>query len=475
MSISRRFYLDRAKANIVARNLSISTSINSTLNTITFNLSSNLNANTTLKFSLPNTSNSDFAEGNVGSVNLNAFGNATITRTLNKYANYSNSNITTKLEVSSLANTILANSSNFVIAPFTPIGISGGTTTLVGANTVHTFTANSNFTVTSAGDISSHPVRVVAVGGGGAGGPGGFAKDFLTYFYYFSGAGGGAGGIIDSTLLTNNFALTNYNVNVGLGGNANTYTTTVFFGEVYITILNDSVGKGSNTSISFAGNSVTFASINAVGGGVGGANINMSPNTSRNGGSGGGAGMSTEHSAVSQPGEPVTGQGSYGGGAGIITSLPNLLIPSIYGHAGGGGGGFSANGNIGIATTTTPKAPVTAWYRGGNGGTGYNASNVTGTANLFYAGGGGGGLSARSNTGGYSAGTGGSGSGGNGSYNAIGNNAITYGGGGGGAGYVWTTGGDGGSGITGVNRGGNGKEGVLHISYESRFRVLKLA
>lgn len=467
MSISRRFYVDRSKATIVPTSINLSTSINSNLSVITFNLSSNLNANTTLKFSLPDTSNTDFVEGNTGTVLLDSNGNATITRTLNKYLNYSNSNINTKLAVTSLADINLINSANFVIAPFTPIGLTGGTTSIVGANTLHTFTSSDTFTVSSKGDLPTLvPVRFVAIGGGGAGGPGGHGIDSATFQYYYSGAGGGAGGVKETIVLPNAFALTDYDVTIGQGGNANIYSTTSTFNGLVTRINNDIVGRGSNTVIQYSGNAAIFANINAVGGGVGGANSATTGNTYGNGGSGGGAGCFMNFNPISIIGVAVSGQGSNGG------HLANRSSASLLGIAGGGGGGYTSVGsNASTVPGTLPTAVNQATYIGGNGGTGYDASNISGTA-IYLAGGGGGGLSAETTAGIYSPGTGGSGSGGNGSYNNIGQNAVTYGGGGGGGGYQWGTSG---GGVDGIFRGGNGKEGILYISYESRFRVLKLA
>ncbi len=259
------------------------------------------------------------------------------------------------------------------------------TTTTVGADTVHRFTASGTFTpppgVTA--------VRYLVVGGGGGGGG-------ITNVNAGGAGGGGAGGYRAAT----GFAVTpgtSYTITVGAGG------------------AGAACSGGTCTAGSNGGNSV-FSSITATGGGRGGY---VGNNVGTAGGSGGGGRLDTSGTG----GAGTSGQGNNGGNG------------NATGNGGAGGGGASAGG--GNANTNNT---------GGAGGAG-TSNNITGTAVTYAGGGGGGGYGAAGGAGG--AGGGGSapasrGAGGNATANtggggggATGSTATTaHNGGNGGSGVV---------------------------------------
>ncbi len=426
MTVTRRFYVDKTLSTYPARSIAVDRSVDANLGVITFTLTSNLTPGLVLNYSLPNTDSTDFVEGNTGTLTVGAGGGATVTRTLNRYVNYSNTNITSRLSVTSPANTLLVESANFVIAPAVPFSASGGTTTTVNGNVIHTFTANSNLTVSYTGDAGDEIIRSLIVGGGGAGNRATSYNQILFGSYNQwnrgSGGGGGAGGVLEPNIAASSFSVTSYPIVVGAGG---------------LTNINSGIRHGKNSS--------AFG-YTAIGGGSGGGGAD----TNLDGGSGGGS------SANSVFGLGTVGQGQNGGaGTTYAGGTGGIVRTSNYG---GGGGGNSV---VGATVTSTDYVSS-----GGAGGTGYT-SNISGT-NVTYAGGGGGG--------GYYSGSGGTGGGGAGGYftsnsgtTSPGQNGTNgLGGGGGGAGH---------GGVDGTNtyNGGNGGSGVAIIAYRTQYRVLKLA
>lgn len=269
---------------------------------------------------------------------------------------------------------------------------SGGTVTIDGANTVHTFTSNGRFVIGS----SLATVKVLVVAGGGGGG--GF------------GGGGGAGAVI----YRSSYPIStsgSYGVTIGQGGAGAAYGTT---------------GLGGTNG----GNSI-FGTIVAQGGGGGASRVCGSPcyGTAGRWGGNGGGGSPSDNSAI--PGTPGASRnfavGGFSGGFG-----------SNIGWGGGGGGG--AGGGGGSATAATEGV------LGGNGGVGL-AYDMDGDGTSTYYGGGGGGCA--HNTG--IVGSGGNGGGGAGGKNTGTGNGVAgtanTGGGGGGSGAGSYVGGAGGSGI----------------------------
>lgn len=431
MSIGRRFYTDVTISQYPQRSISVASSIDANLGVITFTLNSNLESGVVLNYALPNTATSDFVEGNTGTITVNGSGGATVVRTLNRYVNYSNTNISSRLEITSPAGTALVNSANFVIAPAVPFAATGGNITIVGANVVHTFTANSNLVVTNTGEVANEVVRSLLVAGGGAGNRATSFNEIIFNAYNQwnrqSSGGGGAGGVLQPNVIASTYSVTTYPVTIGSGGRQPT------------------VGEGDSTR--HGANTVAFG-YTAIGGG----GSSSGTQSVMNGGSGGGGSSNTQF------GVGTVGQGNNGGtGAAYNTSVANVATRiSLY--SGGGGGATTAGANIG--------SPGSHTQAGGSGGTGI-VSNITGS-NVTYAGGGGGG--------GYTAGLAGAGGGGNGGYftnqsgaTAPGQNGTNgLGGGGGGAGF---------SGANGSNTydGGSGGSGVVVVAYRSQYRVLKPA
>ena len=244
---------------------------------------------------------------------------------------------------------------------------------------------------------------IVAGGGGGTGGVGNGNGT----------GGGGAGGLITTTTYNGTESAftavtsTSYDVVVGSFGAGGTGSSLNNFIEA---------NRGLN------GNNSKFDSIEAIGGGGGGAIATNYPSGADGGSGGGGAPYSNSG------GSGTTNQGNSGGAG---SSNPG----SVNRYRGGGGGGASQSGANGDTS--------------GNGGDGISytsgQNSITGSASS-YAGGGGGGVYSI----GVAAGTGGLGGGGNGAQNAgNGSSALanTGSGGGGAAGAANYNGGNGGSGV----------------------------
>ncbi|MEK7460307.1 MAG: glycine-rich domain-containing protein [Patescibacteria group bacterium] len=203
----------------------------------------------------------------------------------------------------------------------------GGTITMAGGYSIHTFTSSGTLQITS-GSVDLGYLVVGGGGGGSGGGAGGVAQ----------GGGGGGGGMKTGTLTA-----------VGVG----TYTVTIGNGGT----------AGSGVNGGQGGDSV-FSTITSLGGGGGGRSSGPTGYPGVAGGSGGGGGG---HS-ISSGGAGTPGQGN-GGGNGDGNS------------GGGGGGGGGGAGSVGSAGYGNAHA--------GNGGAGLSSS-FSGSS-LNYAGGGAGG------------------------------------------------------------------------------------
>ena len=235
---------------------------------------------------------------------------------------------------------------------------------------IHVFTSSGTLTVYSGGVVE----YLVVAGGGGGGG-------------YNGAAGGGAGGMLFGT---QTILSSQYGVTIGSGG----------------------TGSPGNGVIATSGNSSSFNSIVASGGGYG-ATQGQSPDSGGSGGSGGGGGGAGGYATLGgSGGTGISGQGNNGGRG---------WYENVKDGGGGGGGRNAAGGNA-------------SSNKGGTGGDGLAWINGN-----TYAGGGGGGSYDGSFTNG---GAGGGGRGGNSVNQGLVGSANTGGGGGGG-----TSGGAGGSGI----------------------------
>ena len=256
---------------------------------------------------------------------------------------------------------------NSIPTAYSAVACTGGTVTTDGLYTVHKFTSIITSSLECSGSITGAEVLIVAGGGGGRSNPGGAGS-----------GGGGAGGLIASTVSISG----TMPVIVGNGGSRD-------------------VGNGGNSS---------FASLTAIGGGMGGY-----ISAGNAGGSGGGSSWNNIG------GVGTNGQGHNGAAA--------------QNYAGGGGGGAEESGGL----TGVPGGYVNEYYPG-KGGAGINSDIVQDGVNVGYAGGGGGGSmygtsSTATHGGGYS----------------VANNNATSGtantGGGGGGGHQGYAGGSGGTGI----------------------------
>jgi len=274
------------------------------------------------------------------------------------------------------------------------VAATGGTITnyQVGATvyTVHTFTGDGTFTVTSS---SGGSVNYLVIGGGGGGGGS-------------TGGGGGAGGFLESTATVTG-GNTAYAVTVGAGGAGGT-------------------GNGNPEGFGTNGDNSAFGSFaTAIGGGGGAPNGDSGSADGKAGGSGGGGSYVDSPSAG---GAATAGQGN-AGGACLDWGGP---------YTPGGGGGAGAVGTDGNRQDS-----------GADGGAGLSSTIADGVTTTWYAGGGGGG-----NFFGNSGGTGGSGIGGHGGQGAFGGSSgwtsgspNTGSGGGGQGGNNSAAAGSGGSGI----------------------------
>ena len=278
---------------------------------------------------------------------------------------------------------------------------SGGTKTTSGSKTIHTFTGNGTFTVTS----NSANVRAFIVGGGGGGGGRG-GND---------GSGGGGGGLVRFvTAIPVSPSPGSYPIVIGGGG----------------------ASRGPGTNGGDGGSSSAFG--NTSPGGGGGGSESPSPRAGRPGGSGGGAGGYSGGGTATGTGDPgaptdtdletdgntpSNGWGNDGG---------TNEYPGGMNYGGGGGGGAQHYGMPGKNPNSVPTQYAMHTYSGNGGnGVGYSISGSPG----HYAGGGGcGGNGHHGNNGpGSYGGRGGGGNGGGGPFGSANSGTSGTGGGGGGA------------------------------------------
>lgn len=280
-----------------------------------------------------------------------------------------------------------------VIHGYTKISVtspsgSESTTNAPGYKT-HTFTSDGTFTVTAPGIV-----EYLIVAGGGSGGAG-------RYDNKTPGAGGGGGGVLNGKCFV---AAGSHAVVVGDGG--------------------ASVSWGNSKS-GINGQNSSFNGKVSIGGG--GGRVNITWDTSSNGGSGGGCGGGGSYidgglfNKSNDPGRGIIPQGNDGG-----RGHPESTNATTNNAAGGGGGagskGYNAhsvvggNGGDGVTSTISGSSVTYAGGGGGSGpsfgyggtGGGGNGINTNGNASSGTGGLGGGGGGQRGNGGGNS-GAGGSG------------------------------------------------------------------
>jgi len=292
----------------------------------------------------------------------------------------------------------------------------GGTVTTSGDFKIHTFTGDSNFVVSNAGNpAGSTKVSYLVVAGGGGGG------GAITT----SAGAGGAGGFREGKVSGDPYSASPLVAPDGLSVSAQTYPVTVGGGGAAGA---GPVGQPNGAPGDDGSNSV-FSTITSTGGGGGAREVSNGENGGSGGGGGGiGSGTPSGGSGNTPPVSPP--QGNNGGTGGANPK-----------QGGGGGGGATAAGGAGSGSA------------GGAGGAGATSSiNGTPTAR---AGGGGGSVFCGGTP---DVGAGGTGGGGAGGYNANGTAGTANTGGGGG--------GSGGTSPPGQKSGGVGGKGIVILRYK---------
>jgi hypothetical protein len=247
----------------------------------------------------------------------------------------------------------------------------GGTITVSGSNTVHTFSADGSFV-----PVLSGTVQVEAWGGGGSGG-------------YSSGSGGGGGGggayaVIPDVAVT---AGTSYAVVVGIGGlrdNTGAPTNSTFATTVVVAAC----GTNSSSATGAAGG--TEAACTGTTKAKGGAGANAETTHDSCGG-GGGAGGADGDGADGVAGAHATGGGAGGagdngsGGTAGIGGGPGNINPAGDGGTnvkGGGGGG--GGGRIGTDSDTGGNGGIPGGGGGGTDQSGAGANGARGQVIITY-------------------------------------------------------------------------------------------
>ncbi|MBI4894657.1 MAG: LamG domain-containing protein [Candidatus Aenigmarchaeota archaeon] len=226
----------------------------------------------------------------------------------------------------------------------------GGNITYAEGYTIHTFTSNGTFNVTSGNGTVEYLVIAGGGGGGGwvggGGGAGGYREGELSVsaqLYNITVGSGGAGGNLDvGGNGTNSIFSTVMATGGGAGGALTTNASTGGSGGGGAELLGGAAGTSGQGNI---GGSSSAADVGGGGGGAGGAGGNNSGTT----GGAGGAGLSSRIN-----GSTVTRAGGGGGGATVAA-----------GTGGSGGGGAGSIGNA-VATAGTANT--------GSGGGGARAS-----------------------------------------------------------------------------------------------------
>ena len=200
--------------------------------------------------------------------------------------------------------------------------VTGGTITVVGDYTIHSFLSGvTSYTTDTQQDVD---ILILAGGGGGGGDNGG---------------GGGAGGMLEETAVTT--VVGTHSMSVGAGGSG---------GAVSVTGL-----RGNDSTVTLDG-VLTFTAVGGGGGGPSAGNLDQ-----KDGGSAGGCGQQ-EHGVT---GSAVAGQGHVGG----------TCNTAFKGGSGGGGAGAPGVNNTGGGPTAggdgrqnNYRTGVNVWYGGGGGG-----------------------------------------------------------------------------------------------------------
>ena len=249
-----------------------------------------------------------------------------------------------------------------------PVVATGGTVTIDGDYTIHSFTATGAGTFTT---DTAQSVDLLVVAGGGAGG-------------YYAGGGGGAGGYIST--IGHSVTAASHSITVGAGGPAissNTYSNGLNsqFGAMTAAVGGGGGGSYSSTSGQVGGSGGGNFTTTAGGAGTAGqgnaGGTGKAVSSQCGGGGGGAGGVGTNSSSNDVDPNNLAGNGGVG--------LSNSITGSAVFYAGGGGGG--RGGSV---------ISLSGQGEGGNGGGGRGTSGasnnaaVAGTANTGGGGGAGG-------------------------------------------------------------------------------------
>jgi hypothetical protein len=278
----------------------------------------------------------------------------------------------------------------------------GGTVSVIGSTTLHTFTSSGNFYAQNTGTA-----EILLVGGGGTGG--------------IDRGGGGAGGGVYPNASQAITGGTTYAIVVGAGG-------------VHPN------GGGTNRSATpdsgWAGGTTTGFGRTAAGGNHGRANDSRTPYGNGTGHEGGHSSNNYAPGSYSGNAGGSGGNDSGGGGAGDGANGGNYESHTHGGH-GGAGTQNNIDGN-------------NYYYGGGGGGSGQHRDDSNDDGGDGGIGGGGGGVGGGGSTGGAGRNAG---------------ESKSLGSGGGGAGGANTGGGGGGAGSAGGAAGGTGGSGIVMVKY----------
>jgi len=290
------------------------------------------------------------------------------------------------------------------------VAATGGTVATSGDFKIHTFTGDSNFVVSNAGNSGgSNAVSYLVVAGGG-GGAGSQANN--------RGGGGGGGGFREGKSPQTPYTSSPSPIVApdGLPVSAQTYPITVGGGGAQGT------GHPSTPqppSIGTNGGNSIFSTITSAGGGGGGGGsppgngtiFPGQPGGNGGGGGGGGTGPGTcargggngNIPSVSpaqgtkggaggiHPGNPGAPDQGGGGGGGVAGPRGNPSGPSAEGGKGAAGGTTEISGSsVAYGGGGGADGPNGSCYPGGSAATGGTAANTDGTANRGPGGGGGG-------------------------------------------------------------------------------------
>lgn len=360
-----------------SRNLVITPALTNNAETISYTATSNMPAGTVLNYLITNLSNTDFTDGTVsGTVTLNSSGGFTLTRNIDRLANYSNTNVVFNLQVINPAsNVVLGQSANAVVKPAAPFVATGGNITTVDTIfTVHTFTntGNSNLTISSLGDFPGNlSIRSLVVSGGSAGAAGSSYRESIfgavTNYSQVGGPGGPSGRATDSNVAASTLTVGNIRVAVGAGGTANVAATPSNFNNVIPT-----------------GNTISGAS----------ATFTESPSPYNRSETAGGGGFGAGGNGVSGVATSLTNVRGGQGGIGITSDITGVATTYACGGGGGGSdsgapGGCTGAGNGGSQGLNGGNAAVNTGSGGGGGGP-PNLSSIPDNTVVFSSGGTGG-------------------------------------------------------------------------------------